>query len=67
MTPKSLNDLRELNRSKNILSFLMHISAFASIVVACAYTCLALAVAPFSLGALIGAIFYISLLLVLWD
>ena len=67
MTLKSLDDLRELNRSRTIASFLMHIFAFASIVVACAYTCLALAVAPFSLGALIGAIFYVGLLLVLWD
>lgn len=53
--------------SKTILSFLMHLAAFTSVVVACAYTCLALASLPFSYGAVLGAIFYLVLLLIVWD
>lgn len=53
--------------STTILSLVMHLSAFASVAVACAYTCLALALVPFSFGAVLGAIFYVVLLLILWD
>lgn len=56
-----------LNRSRTILSVLVHICAFASVVVACAYTFRALALVPFSFGALLGAIFYLVLLLIVWD
>jgi hypothetical protein len=53
--------------SRAVLSFVMHISAFASVVLACAYTCTALALLPFSYGAVLGAIFYLVLLLIVWD
>ncbi len=53
--------------SKTILSLMMHISAFVSVVLACAYTCLALTLMPFSNGAVLGAIFYLVLLLIVWD
>ena len=56
-----------LNRSRTILSVLVHVCAFASVVIACAYTFRALAFVPFSVGALLGAIFYLVLLLIVWD
>jgi hypothetical protein len=59
--------LETLNRSRTILSVLVHICAFTSVVIACAYTFRALALVPFSFGALLGAIFYLVLLLIVWD
>ena len=56
-----------LNRSRTILSVFVHICAFASVVIACAYTFRALALVPFSYGAVIGAVFYLVLLLIVWD
>jgi hypothetical protein len=56
-----------LNHSRTILSVLVHICAFASVVIACAYTFRALALVPFPLGAVVGAVFYLVLLLIIWD
>mgnify|MGYP003296691675 CR=1 FL=1 len=58
---------KALNRSRTILSIVVHLSAFASVVLACAYTCTAVALVPFSLGAILGAVFYLVLLLIVWD
>lgn len=57
---------RVQKHSTTILSFVLHVCAFISIVVACAYTATALAL-PFTWGAMAGAIFYLVLLLVIWD
>jgi hypothetical protein len=54
------------NYSRTILSVVMHICAFTAIVFACAYTALALAL-PFSWGAMAGAMFYLVLLLIVWE
>ena len=54
------------NHSKTILSSVLHICASTSIVLACAYTATALAL-PFSWGAMAGAVFYLVLLLIIWD
>lgn len=56
-----------LNHSRTILSVLVHICAFASVVLACAYTFRALALVPFFFGAVVGAVFYLVLLLIVWD
>ena len=56
-----------LNDSRTILTLVVHICAFASVVIACAYTFRALALVPFYFGALVGAVFYLVLLLIVWD
>lgn len=55
------------NHSRTILSFVMHICAFTAVALTCAYTATALALLPFSWGAVVGAMFYLVLLLVVWD
>ena len=57
----------QLNRFRTILSIVLHISAFASVVLACAYTCTALALTHFSFGAVVGAVFYLVLLMIVWN
>ncbi len=52
---------------KSFLPFVVHIIAFTSVALACAYTGVALALLPFSFGAVLGAIFYLVLLLIVWD
>ena len=56
-----------LNHSRTILSVVVHICAFASVVIACAYTFRALVLVPFFFGAVVGAVFYLVLLLIVWD
>lgn len=56
-----------LNQPKTILSLVLHAGAFTFVVLACAYTFKALAFVPLSFGAALGAIFYLVLLLILWD
>ena len=66
---KTLRDtdlLDKLNHSKTILLLVLHICAFASVVLACAFTFLAMAL-PFSFGALLGIFFYLVALLIVWD
>ena len=50
-----------------ILSIMVHLTAFTSVTLACAYTFLALALIPFWFGAALGAILYLVLLLIVWD
>lgn len=56
-----------VNYSRIILSVFFHLTAFTSVVLACAYTCLALALLPFSSGAVLGAILYLVLVLIVMD
>jgi uncharacterized membrane protein YeiB len=65
-TLRKVDLYRVQNHSRTILSSVLHICASASIVLASAYTATALAL-PFSWGAMAGAVFYLVLLLIMWD
>lgn len=54
-------------RSRAILSLAAHLSAFASVMIACAYTCKAMVSLPYVLGAVVGAVFYIVLVIIVWE
>jgi len=54
-------------QSRTILSYVLHICALMSIALAAAYTATALALMPFSWGAMVGAMFYLVVVLVIWD
>jgi len=51
------------NRSRAILPLAAHLTAFASVVLACAYTFKAMASLPYAFGAILGAVFYLMLFL----
>ncbi|HKY28395.1 MAG TPA: hypothetical protein VJM12_10700 [Pyrinomonadaceae bacterium] len=57
---------RVQNHSRTILSYVLHTCALTSIALACAYTATVLTL-PFFWGAILGAMFYLVLVLVVWD
>jgi hypothetical protein len=48
------------------ISIALHVSAFISVTVACAYTCKAIGLSYFT-GAVAGAVSYLILLLIVWE
>lgn len=55
------------NFPRAILSLAAHLSALASVMIACAYTCKAVASLPYAFGAVAGAVFYLALVAIVWE
>ncbi|HSE23417.1 MAG TPA: hypothetical protein VLB68_17240 [Pyrinomonadaceae bacterium] len=55
------------NCPRAILSLAAHLSALASVMIACAYTCKAVASVPYVFGAVAGAVFYLVLVAIVWE
>lgn len=54
------------NFSRTILSLAAHLSALASVMIACAFTCKALTLS-YAFGAIAGAVFYLVLVAIVWE
>jgi zinc transporter ZupT len=54
------------NFPRAILSLAAHLSALVSVMIACAYTCKAVAL-PYAFGAVAGAVFYLVLVAIVWE
>jgi hypothetical protein len=51
---------------RGILSLAAHLSALASVMIACAFTCKAVTLS-YTFGAIAGAVFYLVLLAIVWE
>jgi hypothetical protein len=55
------------NFPRAILSLAAHLGALASVMIACAYTCKAVASLSYVFGAVAGAVFYLVLVAIVWE